>query len=105
MPMTMPPRTPTMPTTPGSTRRTRPKPKQRLIRKSAGGVQKFRINKLEASDHAKCALKRATKWYAKEKNKTGGLSSLQIDAVADDIIGALGMENKTIEGTIDEGAV
>jgi hypothetical protein len=25
--------------------------------------------------------------------------------VADDIIGALGMENETIEGTIDEGAV
>ena len=25
--------------------------------------------------------------------------------VSDDIIGALGMENETIEGTIDEGAV
>jgi hypothetical protein len=25
--------------------------------------------------------------------------------IADDIIGALGMENETIEGTIDEGAV
>ncbi len=67
------------PTTPGGTRPTQPKPKQRLIRKSAGGMQKFRINKLATSDHAKRALKRATTWYAKEKNKTGGLSSLQIE--------------------------
>ena len=80
MPTTTPPRTPTTPTTPGGTRPTWPKPKQRLIRKSAGGRQKFRINKLAASDHAKCALKIATNWYAKEKNKTGGLSSLQIEA-------------------------
>ena len=54
------PMTPTTPTTPCGTRATQPKPKQRLIRKSAGGVQKFRINKLAASDHAKRALKRAT---------------------------------------------
>ena len=80
MPTTMPLRTPTMPTTPGGMLPTRPKPKLRLIRKLAGGMQKFRINKLAASDHAKCALKIATKWYAKEKNKTGGLSSLQIEA-------------------------
>ena len=81
-PMTPPrtPTTPTTPTTPGGTRTTHPRPKQRLIRKSAGGMQKFRINKLAASDHAKCALKRATNWYAREKNKTGGLSSIQIEA-------------------------
>ena len=63
------PTTPTTPTTPGGTRATQPKPKQRLIRKSAGGMQKFRINKLAASDHAKRALKRATSWYAKELKK------------------------------------
>jgi hypothetical protein len=40
----------------------------------------LRINKLAASDHAKRPLKRATTWYTKEKNKTGGLSSLQIEA-------------------------
>ncbi len=85
--MTTPPRTPprtpttpTTPTTPGGTRATQPKPKQRLIRKSARGMQKFRINKLAASDHAKRALKRATSWYAKELKKTGGLSSYQIEA-------------------------
>ncbi len=44
MPTMTPPRTPTTPTTPGGMRLTRPKPKQRLIRKSAGGMQKFRIN-------------------------------------------------------------
>jgi len=38
------------------------------------------ISSRRRTDHAKCALKRATKWYAKEKNKTGGLSSLQIEA-------------------------
>jgi hypothetical protein len=74
------PTTPTTPTTPDGTWATQPKPKQRLIRKSAGGMQKFRINKLAASDHAKRALKRATSWYAKELKKTGGLSSYQIAA-------------------------
>ena len=68
-PPTTPPRTPTTPTTPSGTWPTRPKPKQRLIRKLAGGMQKFRINKLAASDHEKRALKRATTWYAKEKKK------------------------------------
>ena len=42
-------------------------------------MQKFWINKLTASDHAKGALKRETTWYAKEKNKTGGLPLLQIE--------------------------
>ena len=37
-PTTTPTRTPTTPTTPGGTRPTRPKPKQRLIRKSTGGI-------------------------------------------------------------------
>ena len=70
--------TPTTPTTLDSTRETQPKPKKRLIRKLAGGMQKFRINKLAASDHAKRALKRATSWYAKESKKTGGFLSYQI---------------------------
>ena len=35
-----PPRTPTAPTTPGGTQTTRPKPKQKLIRKSVGALQK-----------------------------------------------------------------
>jgi hypothetical protein len=54
-----------------------PKPKQKLIRKSARGMQKFRINRLAASDHAKRALKRATRLYAQEKDKPGGLSLRQ----------------------------
>jgi hypothetical protein len=72
------PTTPRMPTTPGGMRTTRPKPKPKLIRKLAGGMQKFRINKLVALDHAKRALKRATKWYAQEKDKPDGLSLRQI---------------------------
>ena len=43
-------------------------------------MQKFRINKLAASDHANCALKRATSWYAKELKKTNGLLSYHIEA-------------------------
>jgi hypothetical protein len=58
-----------MATTPGGTRTTWPRPKPKLIRKLAGGMHKFRINKLATSDHAKRALKRATKLYVQEKDK------------------------------------
>jgi hypothetical protein len=44
-------------------------------------MQKFWINKLAVSDHAKRAFKRAKRWYV------------------------LGTENETTGGTIDEGAV
>ena len=40
-------------------------------------MQKFRINKLTALDHAKRALKR------REKNKAGGLLSIQIEVKTD----------------------
>ena len=55
-----------------------PRPKQRQVRKTSSGMQKFRVNKFDASDHAKKAFKRATSWYAKELDKTNGLSSYQI---------------------------
>ena len=42
-------------------------------------MQKVRVNKLAMSDFAKRALKRATKWYARERNIPGGLSSYQIE--------------------------
>ena len=75
----MTPTTPPMtPTTPGGML-TMPKPKLKVIRRLAGGMQKFQINKLSASDHAKRALKRATRLYAQEKNKPGGLSLRQIE--------------------------
>jgi hypothetical protein len=41
-------------------------------------MQKVQVNKLAALGFAKHALKRATKWYARERNKPGGLSSYQI---------------------------
>jgi len=56
-----------------------PKPKQKLIRKLASGMQKFWINRLAASDHAKRALKRATRLYAQEKDKPGGLPLREIE--------------------------
>ena len=42
-------------------------------------MQKVRVNKLAMSDFAKHALKRAKKWYARERNIPGGLSSYQIE--------------------------
>ena len=42
-------------------------------------MQKVQVNKLATSDFEKRALKRATKWYARERNIPGGLSSYQIE--------------------------
>ncbi len=69
---------PRTPTAPGGTQTMQSKPKQKLIRKLAGGMQKFWINKLAVLDYAKHALKRAMRWYAQEKDKPGGLWSSQI---------------------------
>jgi hypothetical protein len=71
---------PLMPPTPGDMLSTRSKPKAKLIRKNSRAMQKVWINKLSKSkwDFAKRAVKRATKWYAQEKNKPGGLLSYQI---------------------------
>ena len=44
-----------------------PKPTMKVTRRTAGAMHKFRVNRLATSDHGKCALKRATKWYAEEK--------------------------------------
>ena len=54
------------------------KPKPRQIRKTASGMQKWRVNKFDASNHEKRAFKRATSWYAEELEKKNGLSSYQI---------------------------
>jgi len=73
-----PPLTPTMP---GSTLLTRStsKPMMKHIRRSSQAMQKVWMNKLAMSDHSKHALKRATKWYAREQKITSGLSSYQIE--------------------------
>jgi hypothetical protein len=55
-----------------------PKPTMRVTQKTAGAMHTFCINKLTTLDHAKRALKRATKWYAEEKKRPEGLSSVQI---------------------------
>ena len=64
-------------------------------------MQKFRINKLAASDHAKRALKRATSWYAKELKKTGGLSSYQIEAKVKKEFDGVGPSTATIRRYIN----
>ena len=74
------------PSTPGSTRLTqssprlaKEKPKVKAIQRNSRAMQKVRVNKLATSDFAKRALKRTTKWYARERNIPGGLSSYQIE--------------------------
>ena len=61
-----PPSTPKMPSSTRSTQSTS-KSKMKRIRRSSQAMQKVRINKLAMSGHSKRALKRATKWYAREK--------------------------------------
>jgi hypothetical protein len=77
--------TPSTPTMPSSTRSTRSsprlakqKPMPKLIRRNSWAMQKVRVNKLTIGDFEKHVLKRATKWYARERNRPGGLSSYQI---------------------------
>ena len=48
------------------------------------------MNKLAMSDHSKCALKRATKWYAREQKIIGGLSSYQIEKKVKREFGGIG---------------
>ncbi len=69
---------PLTPPTPGGLLATRSKPKAKLIRKKSQAMQKVRINKLSKWDFAKRPVRRATKWYAREKNKPGRLLSYQI---------------------------
>ncbi len=76
------PSTPTMPSgmrsTRSSPRLAKQKPMPKLIRRNLRAMQKVQVNKLAMGDFEKCALKRATKWYAWERNCSGGLSSYQI---------------------------
>ena len=58
-----------------------------------GGMQNFWFNKLAALDHAKCG---AMEWCAKEKNKTGGLSLLQIEAKVKKEFDGVGPHTATI---------
>ena len=59
-------------------------------------MQKVRINKLAMSDHSKRALKRATRWYAREKEITGGLSSYVIEKKVKREFGGVGPSATTI---------
>jgi hypothetical protein len=65
--------------TQSSPRLAKEKPKVKAIRRNSRAMQKVRVNKLTASDFAKRALKRETKWYARERNIPGGLSSYHIE--------------------------
>ncbi len=59
-------------------------------------MQKFRINKLAGPDHAKHALKRATTWYAQEKDKPSGLLSYQIEKKVKKEYDGVGLHAATI---------
>ncbi len=55
-----------------------PQPKEKLIQKTTRAMQKHRVSKLAKLKHMKSALKRASTWYAREKDKSDGLSSYEI---------------------------
>jgi hypothetical protein len=59
-------------------------------------MQKVRVNKIARSDFAKRALKRATKWYARERNIPGGLSSYQIEKKVKQEYSGVGLHATTI---------
>ncbi len=51
------------------------RPHVRQIRNTASGMQKWRVNKFDLSDHNKRVFKRATSWYDRELQKvSAGLS-------------------------------
>ena len=80
-------------TTPNSTRSsrlTKDKPKLKLIRKSSRAMQKMRVNKLAMLDFAKRAFKRATRWYARERDLPMGLSPYQIERKVKQEFGSVG---------------
>ena len=54
------------------------------------------MNKLAMSDYEKRALKKATRWYAREKNITGGLLSYQIEKKIKAEFGGVGPHATTI---------
>ena len=55
------------------------KPNSRQIRNTASGMQKWRVNIFDSSDHNKRAFKRAMSWYDRELQKgKAGLSSYEI---------------------------
>jgi hypothetical protein len=55
------------------------KPKPRQIQKTASGMQKWQLNKFDATNHARHVFKKATSFYARELEKgSDGLSSYQI---------------------------
>ena len=59
-------------------------------------MQKVHVNKLAVFDFAKRALKRAMKWYARERNIPGGLSSYQIEKKVKLEYGGVGPNASTI---------
>ncbi len=47
-----------------------PQPKEKLIQKTARAMQKHCVNKLAKLEHMKSALKQASTWYARKKDKS-----------------------------------
>ena len=59
-------------------------------------MQKMLVNKRAMSDFAKRAFKRATRWYAGERDLPMGLSSYQIERKVKQEFGSVGPEATTI---------
>ena len=80
------------------------KSKARQIRNTASGMQKWRVNKFDSSDHNKRAFKRATSWYDRELQKgKAGLSSYEIAKRVKLEFGGAGPSARTIQRYANTG--
>ena len=80
-----------------------PRPKAKQIRLTASGMQQWRINKFDATEHQKRAFKRATSWYAREKEKPDGLSSYAISKKVKVEFDGVGPSPRTLQRYANDG--
>ena len=83
-----------------------PKPKPRQTRLTATAMQKWRVNKFDASEHKKRAFKRAMSWYGRELEKgSDGLSSYEISKKVKREFDGVGPAPRTIQRYSQKGIV
>jgi hypothetical protein len=67
------------------------------------GMQKWRVNKFDATNHSKHAFKRATSWYKRELEKSDGLSLREIAKRVKLEFDGVGPSAKTLQQYVNNG--
>ncbi len=80
-----------------------PKPTPKQIRLTALGMQQLQINKFDATEDEKRAFKRATSWYAREKEKPDCLSLYAISKKVKVEFDGVGPTARTLQRYADDG--